>query len=324
MQTPEELEAALALKSIARNISLKSSLQQMPKVYSALWPAARRFVTGETRQDAIDTARTLAAQGYSTSLECIGENTATEQACQDAMSEFLALSQAIETASLAGSATLSLDLSHIGLSVSRELALENLQRLAQDTRARGISMMLGMEESEKIPAILEVYTQVAEQHQHMGITLQAHLYRTPDDLAMLLRLPGKIRLVKGAFQEPAERAMQRGEELNLRFLALAQKLVEAQHSLWLATHDQQLLQECERRGILSSPHTEVEMLYGVRSDLLKQTKQAGQQTRLYLPYGLEWYLYLCHRLAEYPPNIYRALADCVQPSRTEQIVNDYL
>ncbi|MBA2678959.1 MAG: proline dehydrogenase family protein [Ktedonobacteraceae bacterium] len=324
MQSSEELDASEALKFIARNSSLKSSLQQMPDVYSVLWSAARRFVTGETRQEGVDIAKVMAGQGYGVSLEYIGENTATEQACQAAVDEFFAIIQAISTASLPKGTTLALDLSHIGLFVNQRLALDHLHRLAKETELRGISIMVGMEESDKVPAILEVYKQVAEQYSHVGITLQAHIYRTQQDLDALAQLLGKIRLVKGAFQEPDERAMKRGEVLDEQFLSLVEVLIKNHHPLSIATHDQYLLQEIERRGHLAAPHVEVEMLYGVRSDLLKQMKNAGYQTRLYLPYGTEWYLYLCHRLAEYPPNIYRALADCVQPSRTEQPASGYL
>ncbi|GHO47069.1 proline dehydrogenase family protein [Ktedonospora formicarum] len=324
MQSPEELDASFALKSIARNIPLKSSLQQMPTVYSILWSAARRFVTGETRQDGVDTAKFVAAQGYGVSLEYIGENTATKQACQAAVDEFVALSEAIETASLPKGTTISLDLSHIGLSVSQELALDHLHYLAEKTRARDLSLMVSMEESDKLPAILAVYTQIAARHPHVGITLRVHLYQMQQDLEALMHLPGKIRLVKGVYQEPDERAMNRSEELDERFLSFVQLLVEARHPLSIATHDQHLLQEIERRQLLAAPHVEVEMLYGIRPDLLRQMQQAGYQTRLYLTYGTEWYLYLCHRLAEYPPNIYQALADCVQPSRTEQLVSNYI
>ncbi len=323
MPSPEELDASFALKSIARNISLKSALQQMPTVYVVLWSAARRFVTGETRKEGIDTAKVLASLGYGIFLANVGENTATEQACQAALDEFVALSQAIEAASLPKGTTISFDLSHIGLSVSQSLALDHFYHLAQEAKGRGICLMVDMEESDKLEAILEAYQQVAARHQHVGITLSAHLYRTPQDLEALMHLPGKIRLVKGAYQEPEERAMKRGEALDERFLSLVEVAVSAQHPLSIATHDQLLLQEVERRKLLAGPHVEVEMLYGIRPDLLRQMKQAGYQTRLYLPYGTEWYLYLCHRLAEYPPNIYRALADCIQPSRTEQPVSDY-
>jgi proline dehydrogenase len=311
------------LKSIARNLSLKSALQQMPTVYAVLWSAARRFVTGETWQQGVDTAKVLVAQGYGVSLEYIGENTATEQACQAALDEFVALSEAIEAASLPKGTTISLDLSHIGLCLNQTLALNHLHRLAEETKGRGISLMVSMEEADKLPAILEVYKLVAEQHPHVGITLQAHLYRTQQDLEAVLHLPGKIRLVKGAYQEADERAMKRGEGLDERFLSLVERAVSAQHPLSIATHDQHVLQEVERRQFLAVPDVEVEMLYGIRPDLLRQMKQAGYHTRLYLTYGTEWYLYLCHRLAEYPPNIYRALADCVEPARTEQPASDY-
>ena len=323
MHSSEELDASLALKAIARNTSLKSALSQRPELYAALWPAARRFVTGETRQIGIETAKVLASQGFGLFLAYAGENTGTEQASQAALEEFLALSQAIETASLPEGTTISFDLSQIGLSVSRTLALEHFFHLAQQTEERGIYLMVDMEESDKREAILEIYQQGAARYSHVGITLAAHLYRTEHDFEALMRLPGKIRLVKGAYQEPEERAMKRGEVLDERFLSFIEMAVSAQHPLSIATHDQQLLQELERRKWLSAPQVEVEMLYGVHPDLLRQMKQAGYQTRLYLPYGTEWYLYLCHRLAEYPPNIYQALADCVQPSRTEQPASAY-
>jgi proline dehydrogenase len=323
MHSSEEMDASEALKAIARNTSLKSALLQMPTVYSVLWSAARRFVTGETRQEGIETAKVLASLGYGILLTFIGENTATEQACQGALDEFVALSQAIETASLPKRTTISFDLSHLGLSVSQSLALDHFYHLAQETKKCGICLMVDMEESDKLEAILEVYQQVAARHQHVGITLSAQLYRTPQDLEALVHLPGKIRLVKGAYQEPEERAMKRGEALDERFLSLVEVAISARHPLSIATHDQHLLQEVERRKLLAVPDVEVEMLYGARPDLLKQMKQAGYQTRLFLPYGREWYLYLCHRLAEYPPNIYRALADCVQPARTEQPASDY-
>ena len=323
MQSSEELDASLALKSIARNSSLKGALQQLPAVSSVLWSAARRFVTGQSRQEGIDAAKALAARGYGISLGYVGENTPTEQACQAALDEFVLVSQAKEAASLPNDTMISLDLSQIGLSVSQSLALDHLHHLAEETKGRGICLMVDMEESDKLDAILAVYQQVAERHQHVGITLSAHLYRTSQDFEALMHLPGRIRLVKGAYQEPDERAMKRGEALDERFLSLVERAVAAEHPLSLATQDQLLLQEIERRKLLAASHVEVEMLYGVRPDLLRQMKQAGYQTRLYLPYGTEWYLYLCHRLAEYPPNIYQALADCVQPSRTEQPASDY-
>lgn len=327
MQSPEEVDAAQALKSIARNLSLKSYLQRSPDLYSVLWSAARRFVTGETRKDGIHTAEVLATRGYGISLEYIGENTTTQQQCEAAMDEFFALSRAMELASLSKGATISLDLSHIGLSVSQQLAFDHLHRLAEDTKSRGISIMISMEESQKLPAILDVYRQMVTQYPHIGITLQAHLSRTDSDIETLLHLPGKIRLVKGAYQESAEQAMNRGDALDKRFLSLAQMLIEAHHPLSIATHNEHLLREIGEivgRNGTTSPRVEVEMLFGIRPDLLRQLKDAGYPTRVYLTYGTEWYLYLCHRLAEYPPNIYRALADCVDPSRTGQPSSEYL
>ncbi|HEU5382157.1 MAG TPA: proline dehydrogenase family protein [Ktedonobacteraceae bacterium] len=135
-------------------------------------------------------------------------------------------------------------------------------------------------------------------------------------------MSGKIRLVKGAYQESEERSMKHAEALDERFFSLVERVISAQHPLSIATHDQVFLQKAEQRSLLAGTPVEVEMLYGIRPDLLRQIKQAGYPTRLYLTDGTEWDLYLCHRLAEYPPNIYQALADCVQPSRTAQLASD--
>lgn len=311
MTRPEE-QAALALKSISRNETIKSYIRRSSELYPLLRKAALRFVTGDTREEAMEAAEAMRLNGYHVATEYIGENTSNEAECVKAAEEFQSLIEAFGLSSL--EETVSLDLSHIGLSISSELAYENLSELAAIAQRNRVSIMIGMEESSKTDAILELYKRVSERFPSVGVTLQAHLHRSPADLQELLRYPGKLRLVKGAYGEPAELALPRSPELNLRYSEMADTLLESGHPVSLATHDEFLLEEWALRYGVLPPHAELEMLYGVRPERLSELRQSGNRCRVYLPYGEEWYLYVCHRIAEHPENLYRALVDMIEPS----------
>ncbi|KOS63204.1 proline dehydrogenase family protein [Lysinibacillus agricola] len=311
MKKTEEL-VIQALKSAARNERMKHSVQQSTELYPLLLKAAKRYVTGEKRQDAIPIAREFIAKDYQISIEFIGENTTDLLECQRAKDEFLQLIEDMGT--LAMKQTVSFDLSHIGLSVNAELAYKHLVELAQKANQYEITLMISMEESSKTSDILDIYKKIASQYSNVGITLQVHLYRTEEDIQQLIQYPGKIRLVKGAFQEPIDVALKRSAELNERYLHYAEQLINANHPISIATHDEALIQEMEQRQYFNQPNVEIEMLYGIRPDLIHQLKAKGYRCKVYLPYGSEWYLYLCHRLAEYPENLFLAVADIINPS----------
>jgi proline dehydrogenase len=309
--------AADVLKTIARSEAIKEYVQRSPELYRLLYAAARRFVTGETAEAALETADRLSACGYRVSLEYIGENTVDRAACREAQAAFLRLID--EAGRRQVDAAVSFDLSHIGLSLDPGLAEAHLREMAEAASLQGVTLMISMEESAKTERILRLYQKIASLHANVGITVQAHLHRSPADLTRLLTLPGRIRLVKGAYKEPAEVALPRGEELNLRYLQLVERCVAAEHPISIATHDPQLIRLMEQKGYLHLPFVEMEMLYGIQPELSKQLLEQGVKLRIYLTYGTEWYLYLCHRLAEYPPNLFVALVDMQDPARTAQI-----
>ncbi|RJE85117.1 proline dehydrogenase [Paenibacillus sp. 1011MAR3C5] len=318
--TKPEVQAATALKSISRNETIKSYIRQSNELYPLLRKAALRFVTGDTREEALKAAEWIKMKGYHVAVECIGENTSIEQECLKATEEFKSLIEAFGQHAL--KETVSLDLSHIGLSVSSDLAYANLTELAEIAQCSGVSIMTGMEESSKTDAILQIYKKASERFPSVGVTLQAHLHRSPADLQELLHYPGKIRLVKGAYGEPAELALPRSPELNLRYLEMAAALLENEHPVSLATHDESLLQEWTLRYGQLPSHAEFEMLYGIRPERLSELRAEGSRCKVYLPYGEEWYLYVCHRIAEHPENLYRALVDIIGPS-TSSRMNSY-
>lgn len=315
----EVLNAARALKNLARNEQVKTYIQESPELYPLLLKAAQRYITGESREEGLLKAQQLLSKGYRVSLEFIGENTSNREECARAKDEYVALIN--EMGQFPQSSTVSFDLSHLGLSINRQLAYDYLCELGKTAKQYNVTLMISMEESAKTDAILDIYKRAVQHYSNIGLTIQAHLYRSVQDIQELLNYPGKIRLVKGAYQESTEVAFGRSEALNQQYLALLTTLIEAKHPVSIATHDEGLIREMITREFLNKKHVEVEMLYGIRADLLKELKNQDVKTGVYLTYGKEWYLYLCHRIAEFPPNVYRALNDITSDSDTE--INSY-
>lgn len=308
----KQLEFVHVLKSIARNKQMKASLMNSKELSPLLLRAAQRFITGEKRNDGLLIAKQLIEKGYFISLEYIGENTTTLENSEQAKNEFLQLIEEMGAQSM--KETVSFDLSHIGLNVDEETAYRHLIELVEKAQKYNMTLMVSMEEAARTDEILAIYKQIASQYENVGITIQAYLPRSIHDLNELLHYPGKIRLVKGAYQEPAHVTLSRSSELNHRYLQLAEQVIKAERSLSIATHDELLLAECEKQKFLQLPNVQTEMLYGIHPDLLKRLKSKGYQTSTYLIYGNDWYLYLCHRIAEYPENLYQAMIDLMNPS----------
>lgn len=299
--------AAAALKHVARDERIKSYVQSEGPLHNVLLGAARRFIGGERLDECLQAAQKVTHSGHAVTIDYMGENISDEQMAVEATQEFFRIVDAIEDCGLDSS--ISLDLSHIGLAVDPELAFENAWGLARRAADARIEMMISMEGSERTEDVLRTYRRLSERFENVGITLQAYLYRTPEDFEDALNRPGKIRLVKGAFEESKDMAMPRGEELDAAYRSFIERLLESGHAGSISTHDAVMLEHAhqftERNG-LAVGDAEFEMLYGVEPERLQTMHELRYQTRVYLPYGTEWYLYVCHRLAEYPPNIYKS------------------
>ncbi|QQK77397.1 proline dehydrogenase family protein [Salicibibacter cibarius] len=298
------------LKSVARNLDIKEYVQQSAELYPLFQRSAKRFVTGENKEDGVLAGDQLVHKGYRISLEFIGENTVKKEECVRAKDEFISLIRECGNQGL--QSRISFDLSHIGLSVEPNLALRNLLEMAAEAEKYHLSLMISAEESGKTDQVLSVYKKAVAKYPNIGVTLQAQLYRTHDDIKELIKYSGAIRIVKGAFQEPPEICIPRSEKLDQRYLELVELCVKEGHQVSVASHDDGIYKQIIDRGYLQNPNVEAEMLYGIRPDLCKQLKDDGFPVRVYLTYGSEWYLYLVHRIAEYPPNIYVAITDMIQ------------
>ena len=308
-----EFEAAEALRQIALDETLKSYIFQNPPLYKVLRRAAMRFIGGEALAECVVAAKHLNERGHNVTIDFMGESTRDNSIAKQATQEFLNVIKTIEDKNL--DASVSLDLSHIGMVINPELGYNNACILAQAAKEAELEIMISMEGTNRTTLILEIHQRLCEQFNNVGITLQAYLYRTPHDLAAILQRPGKIRLVKGAYEAPSTLALPRGTKLDAVYHQLMKTLLKSGHLCSIATHDKSLLSYAHKFVLdqnLSSDKIEFEMLKGVTPERLKTMKKYGYRTRVYLPYGQEWHLYLCNRLAEYPPNIYQAIVDSVK------------
>lgn len=310
MQKDLLLLGSEALKKAAINENAKEYLMANPLLFNVLKKAADRYIGGETLNETITKVLKENEKQFKCSIEFMGENTSTIEEANKATNEFLKIIQEIHLRSL--NATVSLDLSHIGLAISKDLAYENLSKICNENP--NIEVTISAEGINRTDNIIDIYKKGSKLFDNLSITMQAYLHRSKDDFKELVKETGRIRIVKGAFETPKKSSIPRGEELNNIYLYYIEHLLSNNHKCSIATHDYIIQQEAKKLINLYNPTNEMyefESLYGIQTQQLINLKNEGYNTKLYFVYGKEWYLYLCNRIAEYPMNIFRALSDMV-------------
>ncbi len=306
-------KAVEALRRISRNEKIKEYLLQNPTIYKRILKAAMRFIGGETLDECFQTAQGISSKGHLFTVDFMGESTRDKKTANEATEEFLMVIEKIKETKC--NASISLDLSHIGMVINKKLAHKNALELAKKAKEVGIEMIISMEGIDRTDDILNEYYKLSEIYDNVGITVQAYLHRTAKDMEEALKRPGRIRLVKGAYEVSKEFALPWGEKTDLAYKKYTKTILSINHLCSLATHDEKILSHADafiKDRKIKKECVEIEMLYGVQPELLLEMHGKGYKTQVYLPYGKEWYLYLCHRLAENPLNIYQALADLVE------------
>ena len=266
---------------------------------------ARRFIAGETVDEAIVTAHELARSGLTHTLNQLGEHVTSTEAARLAGAAYL---ETIEQVGLAGlPCKVSMKLSQIGLEVDRQLCLDQLREMAETARHHGGFVRIDMEGSRLLDDTLEAFeTLWAEGHRNIGVVLQSYLYRTPADLRRIIELGGRVRLVKGAYKESPDIAFAAKTDVDAAFLQLAETLLTDGVYPAFATHDPRMIDAiCQYASDVNvgSDGFEFQMLYGVRRDLQTSLIARGYRMRIYLPFGPDWFPYFMRRLAERPANV---------------------
>lgn len=268
---------------------------------------ASRFVAGETVDAAIPAVRALNERGITASLDLLGESVHTVEEARAAAREYVALLDRIADEQL--DCNVSLKLTAMGLDVSEELCLENMQLILARANEHGTFVRLDMESSDYTQRTLDLF----EQHlypaypKNVGIVLQSMLRRTQADVELAIRLQARVRICKGAYREPASVAYPDKSDVDAAYVREMQQLMSEGNYPGLATHDERIIAEARRfaaAGGIANDRYEFQMLYGVRRDLQEQLVRDGYRLRVYVPFGTQWYPYLMRRLAERPANLW--------------------
>jgi proline dehydrogenase len=265
---------------------------------------AYRFVAGDHLDDAVRVVSEVNQRGWSASLDHLGENVSEEQAARAATDDYLAAFERIASERL--NANVSVKLTQLGLDISPGLCEDLLTRILQRAQQLDNFVRIDMEGSAYTQRTLDLVLALHERFPNCGVVLQSYLFRTPDDVARVNAAQVRVRLVKGAYNEPPDVAFAKKADVDAKFAAETQQLLL--HGVYpaIATHDDRLIEATKqfaRQREIPTDRFEFQMLYGIRRDLQDRLLREGYRVRIYVPYGTEWYPYLMRRLAERPANL---------------------
>jgi proline dehydrogenase len=272
--------------------------------------ATKRFMPGERLEDALGAAAELAPQGVTAILTNLGENVADEAEARAVADQYIAAQERVKAAGM--DAEMSVKLTQLGLDLGAEACYANLKRIAEHAAAVGKTVWIDMEGSAYTDVTLDIYRRLKGEGHAVGVAIQAYLRRTAADLDTLIPLGAAIRLVKGAYKEPASIAIQSKADVDESFYQLGVRLLsdEARKAgvfLGLGTHDPVLISRFEQHvtaNNIPKDGFEFEMLYGIRREEQLRLASAGYRIRVLVSYGEFWFPWYMRRLAERPANVW--------------------
>jgi proline dehydrogenase len=266
---------------------------------------ARRFIAGETVEEAIAAARVLEQQGLQVTLDLLGEGVTTTEDAAAATRAYAAMLAAIEQAAIGRN--VSLKLTQLGLGIDRATCIDNLRRILDVASPGGFFVRIDMENSPYTQATLDVFEAVWKiGYRNVGVVIQSYLKRSMRDVERLNEMGARVRLVKGAYREPRDVAYQQKAEVDAAFVDLMQALLKGGSYPAIATHDPAMIEATKTFATASgiAPTAfEFQMLYGIRRDLQASLSAEGYPFRVYVPFGTEWFPYFMRRLGERPANV---------------------
>jgi len=264
---------------------------------------ARRFIAGETVEEAVAAARELESQGLLQTLDYLGESVASLDEADAATRDYLRVIDAVKQAGIIRN--LSLKLTQLGLDVDRATAVDNLRRILE--HASDFFIRIDMESSAYTQVTLDIFEILWDQgYRNIGVVLQADLFRTEADEERISRLGGRVRLVKGAYRESKAVAYQKKADVDDRYGVLIRRLLERGHYPAIATHDIRMIDLARSHAEALGRNRdafEFQMLYGIRRDLQQMLVRQGYRVRVYVPFGRQWFPYFMRRLGERPANL---------------------
>ena len=306
------VSAASALRHSLLWASRRRGIQRLISTSLLTRPLVRRFVAGESADDAVAAVSALAAQGLAASVDRLGEDSGERGVARETAAAYLLLIDRLAGLHLPLAPEVSLKLSALGLRLDEDVALAHARQVCGAAADAGIGVTLDMEDHTITDPTLGIAERIRADSPSVGVVIQASLRRSIADCRRLAHPGSRVRLCKGAYQEPASLAWQRHDDIRAAYVRCLAILVEGGAYPMVATHDPRLIAAAARltasprltaaRGGVPVAH-EHQLLYGVRADEQLRLARSGSTVRVYVPFGREWYPYLMRRLAERPANL---------------------
>jgi proline dehydrogenase len=288
-------------------LSRQEGLKEFAARFRLFKKLTTRFVAGETIDEAVAAIRELNAEGCSASFDHLNESVANPSEAEAEIKEYLQILSRIDETKI--NSNVSIKLTQFGLELDPELAYKNARAVVEDAARRGNFVRVDMESSSVTQVTIDIFKRLRGEFglNDVGIVLQSYLRRTYADAQELVKFPARIRICKGAYNEPPEVAFPDKKDTDENYVRIMQLLLSSGIYHGIATHDPKMIEATigfsQREGI-GKEAFEFQMLYGVRRDLQHQLAKDGYNMRVYVPYGKHWYPYFMRRLAERPANIW--------------------
>jgi proline dehydrogenase len=296
---------------LTRSALLYLARQEKLKDFAARFSLFRnlttRFIAGENIDAAVAAIRELNAHGCSASFDHLNESVGSVAETEAEFEEYLNVLAKIDESGI--NSNVSIKLTQFGLDIDPELAYRNARRVVEDAARRGNFVRVDMEGSNVTQITIDIFKRLRSEFglNDVGIVLQSYLRRTFDDAQELLQIPARIRICKGAYNEPPEVAFPNKKDVDENYIRVMKLLLSSGTYHGIATHDPNMINATIRyareQGI-GKDAFEFQMLYGIRRNLQEQLAKDGYNMRVYVPYGKHWYPYFMRRLAERPANIW--------------------
>ena len=297
----------MMLKNMFQALGKSRSANRLAKKYGLRFGAAR-FVAGETIKQSIDAVRMLNKDGRMATLDHLGEFVFSEEEAVQSADMCIQTLDAIASSGV--QSNLSLKMTSLGLDISRELCMQNMRRILDCARQHGNFVRIDMEDYAHCQISLDIYRELREQYDNVGIVIQAYLFRTMQDIQDLNELKANLRLVKGAYKESPQVAFPEKRDVDDNYKKIIEMHLTNGNYTAVASHDEAIInytkQFVSAHGI-DRERFEFQMLYGICEDLQKQLVKEGYRVRVYVPYGVDWFGYFMRRLAERPANVWFVL-----------------
>ncbi len=309
------------LRSFLIYLSKAAWAQKLVTSWGFAWKIASRFVSGTKIDDALRAVRELNAKGINVTLDHLGENTSRLEEASEATAAILTALDEIASSGLCSN--VSIKLTQVGLGLDESVCAQNVERILTRAREHDNFVRIDMEDTPYTDKTINLYCKMQQAgFDNTGVALQAYLYRTEADARKLLQSKTRIRLIKGAYQEPRDKAFPKKADVDANYDLLTKIIMDAALAAGaptvghdgcfppipaIATHDENRItfakNYAEKIGLPRDAY-EFQMLYGIRRDLQDKLVKEGYRVRVYVPYGTHWYPYFVRRLAERPANLW--------------------